>query len=161
MAGREKILHVNQDQVRAHTKESLHFFGSSHSWESCPALGKTCDYCQKRDRFVNVCQKRLWDFGRKTIYTVVESEGSNNEAVLLMCSVESSDECAPPDDWNVSLKIADTSVNFKLDLGADCNIISKSLLARLPVSPKQTCHCAKPNWKCMTDVKSHPVARSA
>ena len=39
------------------------------------------------------------------------------------------------------VKIADTNVNFKLDSGADCNVISKSLLARLPVGPKQTRQC--------------------
>ena len=55
--------------------------------------------------------------------------------------MESSDECPSQDDWHVSLKIADTRVNFKLDSGADCNVISKSLLARLPVGPKQTRQC--------------------
>ena len=68
-------------------------------------------------------------------------EGSDNEADLLTFSVESSDECSSQDDWHVSLKIADTNVNFKLDSGADCNVISKSLLARLPVGPKQTRQC--------------------
>ena len=114
------------------------FCGSSHSRGSCPALGKTCDYCQKRDHFAKVCRKRLRDFGGKTIHVVAESEGSDNEADLLTFSVESSDECPSQDDWHVSLKIADTRVNFKLDSGADCNVISKSLLARLPVGPKQT-----------------------
>ena len=52
--------------------------------------------------------------------------------------MESSNECPSQDDWQVSLKIADTSVNFKLDSGSDCNVISKSLLAGLPVGPKQT-----------------------
>ena len=117
------------------------FCGSSHSRGSCPALGKTCDYCQKRDHFAKVCRKRLRDFGGKTIHAVAESEGSDNEADLLTFSVESSDECPSQDDWHVSLTIADTRVNFKLDSGADCNVISKSLLARLPVGPKQTRQC--------------------
>ena len=68
-------------------------------------------------------------------------EGSDNEADLLTFPVESSEECPSQDDWHVSLKIADTNVNFKLDSGADCNVISKSLLARLPVGPKQTRQC--------------------
>ena len=117
------------------------FCGSSHSRGSCPALGKTCDYCQKRDHFAKVCRKILRDFGGKTIHAVAESEGSDNEADLLTFSVESSDECPSQDDWHVSLKIADTRVNFKLDSGADCNVISKSLLDRLPVGPKQTRQC--------------------
>ena len=81
------------------------------------ALGKTCDYCQKRDHFAKVCRKRLRDFGGKTIQAVADLEDSDNEADLLTFSVESSDECPSQDDWYVSLKIADTNVNFKLDSG--------------------------------------------
>ena len=32
-------------------------------------------------------------------------------------------------------------MNFKLDSRANCNVISKSLLDRLPVGPKQTRQC--------------------
>ena len=93
------------------------FCGSSHSRGSCPALGKTCDYSQRRDHFAKVCRKRLRDFGGKRIHAVAESEGSDNEVDLLTFSVESSDECPSQDDWHVLLKIADTSVTFKLDSG--------------------------------------------
>ena len=30
------------------------FCGSSHSWGSCPAFGKTCGYCQRKDHFASV-----------------------------------------------------------------------------------------------------------
>ena len=117
------------------------FCGSSHLWGSCPAFGKMCDYCQKKDHFANVCRKRLQDSGGKTVHTVAESEGSDNEADLLTFAVESNDECPSQDEWHVSLKIADTNVIFKIDSGADCNVISKSLLDRLPVDPKQSRYC--------------------
>ncbi|XP_022783269.1 uncharacterized protein K02A2.6-like [Stylophora pistillata] len=80
-------------------KGKCRFCGSSHSWGSCPAFGKTCDHCQKKDHFVNVCRKRLRDFGGKKVHAVVESECRDNEADLLTFSVESSagdpskDEC--------------------------------------------------------------------
>jgi len=113
------------------------FCGSSHSWGSCPAYrGKTCDYCQKKDHFSSVCRKRMRDFGGKTVHAVAEPEGSDNDADLLAFSVESSDK----DDWHVSLKIADTNLNFK-DSGADCNVISQSLFDRLPVENKQSRQC--------------------
>ena len=142
--GRQKkeILPVHRDgKDSGSEKRKCTFCDSSHSRESCPALGKTCDYCQKRDHFANVCRKRLRDFGWKTVHAVAESESSDNEADFLTFSVEPSDEYPSQDDWHVSLKIGDTSVNFKLDSGADCNVISKSLLARLPVGLKQTRQC--------------------
>ena len=46
-----------------------------------------CDYCQKKDHFANVCRKRLRDSGGKTVHTVAESEGSDNEADLLTFAV--------------------------------------------------------------------------
>lgn len=116
-------------------------FCGSHSWGSCPAFGKTCDYCQKKDHVANVCRKRLRDFGGKTVHAVVESECSDNEADLLTFSVESSAEDPSKDEWHVSLKIVNTNVNFKIDSGADCNVISKSLFDRLPVDPRQSCQC--------------------
>lgn len=75
------------------------------------------------------------------MHAVPESEGCDNKADLLTFAVESNDECPSQDEWHVSLKIADTNVTFKIDSGADCNVISKSLLDRLPVDPKQSHHC--------------------
>ena len=92
------------------------FCGSSHSLGCCPAFGKICDCCKKKDHFANVCRKRLRDFGGKTVHAVAESEGSDNKADLLTFAVESNDECPSQDEWHVSLKIADTNVTFKIDL---------------------------------------------
>ena len=57
------------------------------------------------------------DFGGKTVHAVAESEGSDDEADLLAFSVESSGKYPSQDDWHVSLKIADSNVNFKIRLG--------------------------------------------
>lgn len=83
----------------------------------------------------------VWDFGWKTVRAVVESDGSDNEADLLTFSVEFSAEGPSKDEWHVSLKIVDTNVNFKIDSGADCHVISRSLFDRLPVDPRQSCQC--------------------
>ena len=50
-------------------------------------------------------------------------------------------ESPSKDEWHVSLKIVDTNVNFKIDSGADCNVISTSLFHRIPVDPRQSCRC--------------------
>ena len=56
-----------------------------------------------------------------------KTDDSDAGADLLTFSVESSSEISRQDDWHVMLKIAGTDVNFKLDSGADCNVISTSL----------------------------------
>ena len=96
------------------------FRGSSHSWGSCPAFGKTCGYCQRKDHFARVCRKKLQDLGGKTVHAMAEeTDDSDTGADLLTFSVESSSESPRQDDWHVMLKIAGTIVNFKLDPGAD------------------------------------------
>ena len=72
---------------------------------------------------------------------VIESEGSDDEANFLAFSVESSGKYPSQNDWHVSLKIADSNVNFKIDSGADCNVISQSVFDRLPVENKQSRQC--------------------
>ena len=74
-------------------KKKCKFCGSSHPWGSCPAFGKICSYCQKKDHFANVCRKRMRDSGGKIVHAVVESDGSDNDADFLTFSLESSGEC--------------------------------------------------------------------
>lgn len=67
----------------------------------------------------------MQDLRGKTVHAMAESEGSDNNADLLTFLLKSSGDCPSQDDWHVLLKIADAIVNFKLDLGADCNVISQ------------------------------------
>ena len=118
------------------------FCGSSHLGGSCPAFNKTCGYWQRKDHFARVCRKKLEDLGGKTVHAMAEEpDDSDAGAVLFTFSVESSSEWPRQDDWHVMLKIAGTNVNFKLDSGADCNVISASLFDRLPVAQKQDDQC--------------------
>ena len=70
------------------------FCGSSHSWGSCPAFGKTCGYCQRKDHFAFImCRKKLQDLGGKTGHAMAEeTDHSGAGADLLTFSVESSSE---------------------------------------------------------------------
>ena len=70
-----------------------------------------------------------------------ETGDSDAGADLLTFSVESSSESPRQDDWHVMLKIAGTIMNFKLDSGTDCNVISTTLFDRLPVVQKQAHQC--------------------
>lgn len=72
--------------------------------------------------------------GTRYIYNMAESEGSDNDTDLVTFSLKSSGEC-------LALKITDAIVNFKLDSGADCNVISQSLFDRLSVAHKPARYC--------------------
>ena len=75
------------------------FCGSSHLWGSCPAFGKTCGYCQRKDHFARVCRKNLQDLGGKTVHAMAEeTDNSEAGADLLTFSVVSSGESPLQDD---------------------------------------------------------------
>lgn len=85
------------------------YCGSSHLGGSCPAFGKTCGYCQRKDHFARVCRKKLEDLGGKTVLAMAEEpDDSDAGADLFTFSVESSSEWPRQDDWHVMLKIAGT-----------------------------------------------------
>ena len=78
----------------------------------------------------------------KTVHTLGELEGSANDAYLLAFSLESSvNKYSSQDDWHVSLKIADTCINFKIESEADCNVIYQSLFDRLPEENTRSRQC--------------------
>ena len=105
-------------------------------------LVKRVVICQRQDHFARVCRKKLQDLGGKTVHAMAEETGDSDAgADLLTFSVESSSESPRQDDWHVMLKIAGTIMNFKLDSGTDCNVISTSLFDRLPVVQKQAHQC--------------------
>ena len=58
------------------------FCGSSHSWGSCTAFGRTCRYCQRKDHFARVCRKKLQDLGGKTVHTMAEETDECDVALV-------------------------------------------------------------------------------
>ncbi|CAK1583539.1 unnamed protein product [Parnassius mnemosyne] len=90
--------------------------GSVHKKFECPAYGKQCLRCAKMNHFARACVAR--------VFNVEESD----EQVIH--TVKSSSE------WNVNLMINNKSINFKLDTGADVNILPLYYLPQIGVSDK-------------------------
>ena len=95
-ANKRRILRADQGQVPHRKQGNCKFCGPSHSWGSCPAFGKTCGYCQRKDHFARVCRKKLQDLGGKTVHAMAkETDDSDAGADLLTFSVEASSESPP------------------------------------------------------------------
>ena len=56
-------------------------------------------------------------------------DGEVSDDDLLTFSVESNNEGGSKNDWHVQLKFGKMDLNFKLDTGADCNVISQHRLS--------------------------------
>ena len=87
-ANKRRILRVNQE-IATLQLGNCKFCGSSHLWGSCPAFGKTCGYCQRKDHFARVCRKKLENLGGKTVRAMAEEpDDSDTGADLFTFSVE-------------------------------------------------------------------------
>ncbi|XP_063630684.1 uncharacterized protein LOC134801996 [Cydia splendana] len=92
--------------------------GFAHGiYMKCPALGKMCLSCNNYDHFSRMC----------TVYNVqaVESSVEPIDQVIYCLSNSSS-------DWSIDLTFgADVTINFKLDTGADANILPIRYLSQV------------------------------
>ena len=106
----EKILHVDRDHVRAHTKESARFVVFLTSGDLALLWAKHVTTARSEIILQRFAVKDCGILAGKR-YT----QSLNRRAVTtkpnFFFSLESSVECPSQDDWHVSRKIADTSVN--------------------------------------------------
>lgn len=111
-------------------RNSCNFCGTIHQRGKCPAFGKRCSNCKKRNHFAGVCKS-------KHVRELREENSEENE--------NEKDEYFV-DELNVSLKnnwLEKLRVNrccdvdFKLDSGAEVNIIPKAIFDKLKKYCKQ------------------------
>ena len=86
---------------------------------SCPAYGKTCKICGRRNHFASVCRS-------KDKSTVNELEAGLTDDEVLALHREQR-----PSRWYSRLHVAGRSVRFLLDCGATVNLLPASLVKQL------------------------------
>ena len=102
----------------------------SHGDGQCPAKGKECHICKKKGHFAARCRKK----------TVREVKVGDHDAdmerqdVFLGAVDASVNDSVPP--WNIDLKVNGHMMNFKIDCGADINVISEHTWRGLSHRPK-------------------------
>ncbi|GBM03010.1 hypothetical protein AVEN_14524-1 [Araneus ventricosus] len=104
------------------------YCGSHHVPGKCPAYGKQCRSCGKRNHFSCAC--RLKFVSRVRQNSTVEFTNSENNCKYppeqFFVGNVSADSMSS--SWQAILLINDRPVNFKIVAGAQTNIISKKLL---------------------------------
>ncbi|KAK2710384.1 hypothetical protein QYM36_013883, partial [Artemia franciscana] len=120
--------------VNNHTKgRDCYFCGGSYSTNhACPAKGKICTQCKKPNHFARVC------CSNKNVNTIDEETESFREAVddqetIFLYAIDKGsgkDEALVPLTLNNQL-----SVNFKIDTGAQANVILKNIFDKLDPKP--------------------------
>lgn len=103
--------------------------GTTHGPRSCPAYGKKCKRCQHKNHFTKYCKAKKVN----EITTTDEEDAST----FYVSSIESSDGM----DWYEKITLPQNiKVNFKLDSGSQCDVLSKNIAtaAKLKINPSST-----------------------
>ncbi|XP_044750579.1 uncharacterized protein LOC123310930 [Coccinella septempunctata] len=94
--------------------------GGVHGKNQCPAFGKKCNLCGKLNHYSKMCQQR-----NVNTVNLSENNPNENEDCLFIGNIDVNENDS---SWYVLLKINDEIVKFKLDSGAQANLISMKIL---------------------------------
>ncbi|XP_039890321.1 uncharacterized protein K02A2.6-like [Simochromis diagramma] len=114
--------------------------GLKHMPKKCPAYGKICSACHRKNHFAKQCfSKGKENKTKRPINTVEDVDLSDTFFVrLVSCETEPDTEinAVVEDKWTVPLAINGTLVTLKLDTGAKANLISLSDIKEMKEKPK-------------------------
>ncbi|CAC5389777.1 unnamed protein product [Mytilus coruscus] len=91
--------------------------GMQHLPRSCPAFGKTCNQCKKPNHFKKMCKSRR--------IHAIEEESDSGEELYIGC-IENQKKSE--NSWMVNLNLNGKNQKFKLETGAQANVIPYKVL---------------------------------
>ncbi|XP_046851898.1 uncharacterized protein LOC124445237 [Xenia sp. Carnegie-2017] len=122
------------------------YCGDIHQRGKCPAYGKTCSKCHKLNHFASVCLST----SRSVHYTTEGHEGHDyeitsdaNNIFIGTLSTEVTDNSVNTAnitqdgnrDWIISLRSNESVTRFKIDTGAQANVIPMATIEKLATRP--------------------------
>lgn len=142
--------HPQPEKVKAASRTQLpvscHYCGQQHERDKCPAFGQQCSKCHGYNHFAPVCQgggfrrtnaRRQHQQPRrhkrgKPIHTLQRQNVNNDLAEdvdnLYIGTLFAQNKV---DKWQETLVIGNRPINFKLDTGADANVIPLATVEHL------------------------------
>lgn len=122
--------------------------GILHGKDLCPAAGRQCHKCKRMNHFARMCRI---SGGQKKQVNTVDDYDSDYETMFIG-AVNSGDQ-----DWVETVDFGNVKEVFKLDTGAQCNVLPKTVydkITTMPLLPSSarlesySKTCIKPVGKC-------------
>ena len=121
----------------------MQIWENSHHRGTCSASGKICHNCNRKNHFKKCCPRN-----KKTLHEIEQTETESPsageyefffDAINLHKNPENlvniSQIKNEPSDWNITLSSNGTPISYKVDTGAQCNVIPVESLEE-NISPK-------------------------
>nr|XP_054591203.1 uncharacterized protein K02A2.6-like [Nothobranchius furzeri] len=123
-------LRPGQGRIKASNKQTVCTkCGIKHEPRKCPAYGETCHKCKKKNHFSKLCRSNI---DKDKPYTKTKMV-NNLEADMdtLYIGVVSSDK-NETNCWKETVTIRKVPIVFKLDTGADANVLPMQVYHKIP-----------------------------
>lgn len=121
---------IPKDQAGTSTHTQCKFCGYNHVYGKCPAYGKRCSKCSKRNHFASVC-------GSKEVNSLNETDYNSDEEFKIDIVNKSSKSNGTDGEWYMAnLEYEGKTIKFKVDSGAQCNVISLCQYLKLGFNQK-------------------------
>ncbi|KAL4721170.1 hypothetical protein ACJJTC_004946 [Scirpophaga incertulas] len=131
-----QVVDVINTKKNCYNKNKLRKFNCSrcgriHGVNECPAYGQTCKGCGKLNHFQLKC-KSLRKINETNINEVKENQCDQDGVELLRIDSMCIKNCEITDMWKETLILDGMPIEFKIDSGADVNILPLLYFEKLP-----------------------------
>lgn len=128
-SGSERASSNNNDK----TIVNCRYCGQSHKVRQCPAYGKNCTTCAKRNHFSSVCKSKNISAisAHESNYDSSDNDTYYVSSIERVCAFGESDDDRVSYPWIEKIWIGRKSVAFKIDTGAEVNVIPLSIFRQL------------------------------
>lgn len=117
--------------------------GYKHEQRKCPAYGQTCRKCDKINHFAKMCRVNSQPKNKK-MHVVEQQDGDDDSdaeemfiGTIEMRSIDAIENTkCDQDRWSEELLISKKRVKFRIDTGADCNVMSAKTFHSLNITGK-------------------------
>lgn len=119
---REQVSQKSTGDLKQSGSNHYHcsYCGRNHIRGKCPAYGKVCNKCKRKNHFADVCKSR-------TVNEVKLDSGTSESSIYLdSISNDNNDKT-----WYQTLKIENEKIKFKLDTGASVNVLPLTFLQNM------------------------------
>ena len=129
---KEKKEKDRQKMTKSGPPNSCKRCGTVHAPRKCPAFGKICQKCKNRNHFASQCLSKNVHFveSDQAAQPFVEDEQLEE---LFIGQVQKDDH---KQEWKASLQVNNNLVEFKLDTGAQANVIPSDVFNSLKGMPQ-------------------------
>ena len=106
--------------------------GSRHTrQQSCPAIGAECHKCGRRNHFARVCRSTPKRADKPRLHTIEQNSSDEDDGMYIAMINDDADT----EEWEVNIRMNEQRVTFKIDTGAQCNVISKETYDKVSRQP--------------------------